>query len=152
MKLFKIQSILLLVFLLTVVSCQKFENSVSIGLTETELNLQSKNTFELQPSEIYLVFGKVPQRYGAINPFTKYIKANTGRIISSKDCFVTIKNTGRGNFFVRVQKSNIALVGETIPIKVNEVKKIELFARYELYTDANSEDKADFKVIFEAKS
>ena len=33
-------------------------------------------------------------------------QANTGRIISSKDCYVTIKNTGRGNFFVRVQKSN----------------------------------------------
>tara|TARA_X000000368_G_scaffold137099_1_gene107762 strand:+ start:1521 stop:1979 length:459 start_codon:yes stop_codon:yes gene_type:complete len=152
MKLFKIQSILLLVFLLTVVSCQKFENSVSIGLTETELNLQSKNTFELQPSESYLIFGKGPGQDGAINPFAKYIKANTGRIISSKDCFVTIKNTGRGNFFVRVQKSNIDLVVETIPIKVNEVKKIELFAGYELYTDANSEDKAEFKVIFEAKS
>ena len=78
-------------------------------------------------------------------------QANTGRIISSKDCYVTIKNTGRGNFFVRVQKSNSDLVVETIPIKVNEDKKIELFAGYELYTDANSEDKAEFKVIFEAK-
>ena len=52
---------------------------------------------------------------------------------------------------MRVQKSNSDLVVETIPIKVNEDKKIELFAGYELYTDANSEDKAEFKVIFEAK-
>ena len=152
MKRFKIQSILLIVFLLTAVSCQEFENSISRGLTETELNLQSKNKFELQPSESYLIFGKGPGQDGARNPFVKYIKANTGRIISSKDYFVTIKNTGRSNFFVRIQKSNIDLVVQTIPIKVNGVKKIELFAGYELYTDANSKDKAEFEVIFEAKS
>ena len=72
-------------------------------------------------------------------------------MISSKDCFVTIKNTGISNFTLRIQKSNINSVVELIPIQINEIRTIELYAGYELYTDANSEEMASFEVLFKPK-
>ena len=150
-KLFKFFTTYSIVFLMLLLSCNEFDNSSSFSLSETELDIQSRNKFELQPSESYLIFGKGPGQDGAINPFNNYIKASTGRVISSNDCFVTIKNTGTSNFTLRIQKSNINSVVELIPIQINEMRTIELYAGYELYTDANSEEIASFEVLFKPK-
>ena len=148
LKFFKTYSI---VFLMLLLSCNEFDNSSSFKLSETELDIQSRNKFELKPSESYLMYGKGPGQDGAINPFNNYVKASSGRMISSKDCFVTIKNTGISNFTLRIQKSNINSVVELIPIQINEMRTIELYAGYELYTDANSEEMASFEVLFKPK-
>jgi len=132
-------------------SCKEFDNSSSFILSETDLDIQSRNKFVLKPSESYLMFGKGPGQDGAINPFSNYVKASSGRVISSKDCFVTIKNTGISNFTLRIQKSNVNSVVELIPIQINEVRTLELYAGYELYTDANSEEMASFEVLFKPK-
>ena len=59
--------------------------------------------------------------------------------------------TGTSNFTLRIQKSNINSVVELIPIQINEMRTIELYAGYELYTDANSEEIASFEVLFKPK-
>lgn len=147
----KFNLIFAVVFFMLLLSCKEFDNSSSIILSETELDIQSRNKFELKPSESYLMYGKGPGQDGAINPFNNYVKASSGRMISSKDCFVTIKNTGISNFTLRIQKSNINSVVELIPIQINEIRTIELYAGYELYTDANSEEMASFEVLFKPK-
>ena len=151
-KLLKFLTTYSIVFLMLLLSCKEFDNSSSFILSETDLDIQSRNKFELKPSESYLMFGKGPGQDGAINPFNNYIKASTGRVISSNDCFVTIKNTGNSNFTLRIQKSNINSVVELIPIQINEMRTIELYAGYELYTDANSEEMASFEVLFKPKN
>ena len=150
-KLLKFLTANSIVFLMLLLSCKEIDNSSSFILSETDLDIQSRNKFELKPSESYLMFGKGPGQDGAINPFSNYIKASSGRVISSKDCFFTIKNTGISNFTLRIQKSNVNSVVELIPIQINEVRTLELYAGYELYTDANSEEMASFEVLFKPK-
>ena len=121
-----------IVLLMVFFCCTEFHEN-----TEMELNeeVQSLNKFDLDPLEIYLIFGKGPVQDGAINPYAKYIKSNNGNLISSKDYYSIIENLGTSDCSIRIQKDDRII--KTIPIKKNETKKVFLDAGNELYTNAS---------------
>lgn len=83
----------------------------------------AQTEFVLDPSQSMLMTGKGAGQDGTINPYF------------GQDCYAIVKNTGKREFSIRVQKDGEVI--EEITILKGEKKKVKLLKGYELYLDPN---------------
>lgn len=101
-----------------------------------QYEVTSQSIIELDPKSNMSITGKGPGQDAAINPYL------------GTDCFGIVKNIGKNNFVIRIQKDGKIL--EQISVKPKENKKIVLLKGYELYLDSTLKAKA--KVVFSKKT
>lgn len=104
-----------------------------ISFSQTKLYAQT--VFELEPSQSMIMTGKGSGQDATINPY------------AGEDCFAIVKNIGKRQFSIRVQKEEKII--EEIPIMKGELKKIKLLKGCELYLDPNPEGIAKASVGYE---
>ena len=98
---------------------------------------QEKTILELSPSQSMCITGKGQGQDGAINPY-----------INEKSSIGIVKNLGKNEFSIRIQKKGKII--DEITIQPKEKKEVELLQGYEMYFD--SEKKAKAKVTFKKGS
>jgi hypothetical protein len=101
----------------------------------TQLEVIAQTEFVLEPSQSMIMTGKGPGQDGTINPY------------AGQDCYAIIKNIGKRQFSIRVQRDG--KIVEEISILKGEVKKVKLLKGYELYLDPNPEGIAKASVDYE---
>ncbi|TFV94370.1 hypothetical protein E4S40_10110 [Algoriphagus kandeliae] len=101
----------------------------------TSYGVFAQTDFELDTSQSMLMTGKGPGQDATINPF------------EDKDCYTVVKNTGKREFYIRVQKEGKII--EELTVLKKETKKVKLLKGYELYLDPNRDGKAKARVSYE---
>ncbi|MGB5981522.1 MAG: hypothetical protein WBG46_05200 [Nonlabens sp.] len=112
----------LLLFLTLCLSCQ------TDVLAQTE--------FILDASQSMIMTGKGMGQDATINPFY------------GEDCFAIVKNLGKQEFYVRIQKEKKIIKQITVP--KGETKKFKLLKDQELYLDPNPQGISKASVDYEA--
>ena len=104
-----------------------------VFLTYFEITAQTE--FVLEPSQSMIMTGKGSGQDATINPYF------------GNDCYALVKNIGKRQFTIRVQKEGKII--EEIAIMKDELKKVKLLKGYELYLDPNPEGIAKACVGYE---
>lgn len=104
-----------------------------VFLTYFEITAQTE--FVLEPSQSMIMTGKGSGQDATINPYF------------GNDCYALVKNIGKRQFTIRVQKEGKII--EEIAIMKDELKKVKLLKGYELYLDPNPEGIAKASVGYE---
>lgn len=104
-----------------------------------QVETTAQTEFVLEPTQSMIMTGKGPGQDATINPH------------SGQDCYAIVKNTGKRQFSIRVQKEGKII--EEITILKGEVKEVSLLKGYELYLDPNPEGitraSVDYKKAYE---
>lgn len=97
--------------------------------------LSAQTEFLIEPSQSMIMTGKGAGQDATINPY------------AGQDCYSIVKNIGKREFSVRIQKGGKIL--KEITIQKGEVKKIKLLKGQELYLDPNPRGIAKASVDYE---
>lgn len=95
----------------------------------------AQTEFVLEPSQSMIMTGKGSGQDGTINPYF------------GQDCYAIVRNIGKRQFSIRVQKKGKII--DEIAILKGELKKIKLLEGYELYLDPNPKGIAKASVDYE---
>lgn len=106
-------------------------------LCSVQAEVSGQTKFVLEPTQSMIMTGKGPGQDATINPY------------SGQDCYAVVKNIGKRQFSMRVQKKGRIL--EEITIQKGEVKEVKLLTDYELYLDPNPEGKGRARVDYKLK-
>ena len=98
---------------------------------------QDNTVLELNPAQSMCITGKGQGQDGAINPY-----------INEKSSIGIVKNLGKNEFSIRIQKAGKII--DEITIQPKEKKEVKLLKGYELYFD--TEKRAKVKVAFKKDS
>ena len=97
-------------------------------------SLFGQTTFKIEANQSMLMYGKGKWQDGAIDTY------------AGEDCKAVIKNKGKKEMYIRVQKN--ALILKSITLLPNETNEVYLPVGYELYFDGNELYSSKVKLKF----